>query len=188
MPEPRLIAPRNWGFALRYLWRFKVRNRHIATRGFVYVAPEAEVSCRRGLGRMELGRAVRIGRGDAIRCHEGSLRIGDDVVFGSQVTVNCYLDVEIGDDCLVADRVYVGDFDHRFEDSDQPIRAQGIVASPVRIERDCWLGEGAAVMRGVTVGAGSVVGARAVVTDDVPEMSVAVGAPARVVRRRGDDA
>ena len=180
----RMYSPRYWVLAFRYVWFFKVRNRHIVTRGFVFLEAGSEVYCRRGLGRMELGRWVHIGRGNAIRCHEGFLRVGDKVVFGSNDCVNCYLDVEIGDDCILADWVYIGDFDHRFSDRSMPIRKQGIVASPVRIEEDCWIGEKASIMRGVTVGRGSVIGAGSVVTRDVPPYSVAAGNPAQVLRER----
>ena len=183
----RMFTPRYWVLGWRYVWWFKVRNRHIRTRGMVFLGPGAEVRCARGLGHMELGRWVWIGKGNSIRCHEGSLRIGDRVVFGTNNTVNAYLDVEIGDDCLMADWVYIADFDHQYQDPDIPIRKQGIVTSPVRIESDCWIGEKATVLRGAVVGRGSVVGAHAVVRDDVPPHSVAVGIPARVVktRRRG---
>jgi acetyltransferase-like isoleucine patch superfamily enzyme len=54
----------------------------------------------------------------------------------------------------------------------------------VRVEDDCWIGEKASIMRGVTVGRGSVIGASAVVPRDVPPYSVAAGNPARVVRSR----
>ena len=182
----RMYTPRYWVLALRYLWFFKVRNRHIVTRGFVFLERDSEIYCRRGLGRMELGRWVHIGRGNAIRCHEGYLRVGDKVVFGTNDCVNCYLDVEIGDDCIVGDQVYIGDFDHRFRDLSTPIRKQGIVTAPVRIENDCWVGEKASIMRGVTVGRGSVIGAGSVVTRDVPPYSVAAGNPARVIRSRKD--
>ncbi len=179
-----MYEPRYWVFALRYLWFFKVRNRHIVTRGFVFLGPGSEVYCRRGLGRMELGRWVHIGRRTAIRCHEGFLRVGDKVVFGTDDTINCYLDVEIGNDCILADQVYIGDFDHRFIDASMTIRKQGIATSPVRIEDDCWIGEKASIIRGVTVGKGSVIGAGSVVARDVPPFSVAAGNPARVIRSR----
>jgi acetyltransferase-like isoleucine patch superfamily enzyme len=180
-----LYPPRYWLLALKYLWFFKVRNRHIVTRGFVFLEPGSEVYCRRGLARMELGRWVHVGRRTAIRCHEGFLRVGDSVVFGSDDTVNCYLDVEIGDDCILADRVYIGDFDHRFANPSVPIRKQGIATAPVRVEDDCWIGEKASIVRGVTVGRGAVIGASSVVTHDLPPYSVAAGNPARVIRRRG---
>ena len=106
---------------------------------------------------------MHIGDGNAIRCHEGSLRIGDKVVFGKDNTVNCYLDIEIGASSLVADWVYICDFDHKTEDITLPIKDQGIVKSPVRIGPDCWLGAKVTVLRGTRVGRGCVLGAHAVV-------------------------
>lgn len=170
--------------ALRFAW-FKIRNPHVVTRGRVFLARGVELRCRRGLGHMELGGDVWIGRGTAIRCHEGFLRIGDRVVFGGEDTVNCYLEVDIGDDCLLADRVYIGDFDHRYAELDTPIQRQGIVKSPVRVGADCWIGEKATILRGATLGPGSVVGAATVVRGRYPPGSVIVGNPGRVVRRRG---
>jgi acetyltransferase-like isoleucine patch superfamily enzyme len=178
------LRPRYVAMRLRGAWTF-LRQRHVARRGAIWLARGAEVRCRKGLGHMEIGRDAWLGRETVLRCHEGSMRIGDDVTFGARVTVNAYLDVEIGDDCLFADDVYVGDFDHRFESLDAPIRSQGIEAAPVRIGRDCWIGRGATILRGVHVGAGAVVGANAVVTRDVPARSIVVGAPARVVGTRG---
>src|SRR5688572_6114488 len=89
----RMATPRYLVLWLRYLWRFKVRNRHIVTHGMVFVARRAEVYCRRGLGHMELGRWVWIGAGNALRCHEGFFRVGDKVVFGANNTLNGYLDI-----------------------------------------------------------------------------------------------
>ncbi len=179
----RMYTPRYLAYGLRYLW-FRLRNPHVVTRGMVFLARGAEVRCRRGLGHLEIGRWVWVGRGTSIRCHEGSLRIGDKAVFGSNVVVNCYLDVRIGDETLLADWVYVADFDHRFDDPDVPIRKQGIVKSPVAIGRDCWIGEKATVLRGSRVGKGSVVGAHTLVRGRFPDRSVIVGNPGRVVRRR----
>jgi len=168
---------------LRYLW-FRLRNPQVVTRGIVWMARGVEIRCRRGLGHMEIGSEVWIGRGTAIRCHEGFLAIGDGVVFGGQDTVNCYLNVEIGDDCIFADDVYVGDFDHRIDDLGAPIQRQGIVKSPVRLGSDCWLGTKAVILRGTTVGEGSVIGASAVVRGRFEARSVIVGNPGRVARTR----
>ncbi len=180
----RMYAPRYWGPALRFLW-FRFRNPHIVTRGFVFLARGAEVYCRPGFGHMELGRFVWVGPGTALRCHEGILVVGDKVVFGGRTTVNAYLHVEIGDECLFGDMVHVTDFDHRYEDPSVPIRKQGIVKTPVRIGRDCWVGEKATILRGSRLGDGCVVGAQTVVKGDYPGGSVIVGAPGRVVKRRG---
>jgi acetyltransferase-like isoleucine patch superfamily enzyme len=176
-------------YLVRYwrLLRFRLANPHVVLRGMVFLGKRVELHARPGFGRMEIGAFVHIGDGNAIRCHEGSLRIGDKVVLGRNNTINCYLDVEIGAATLVADLVYITDFDHRTDDVHVPIKDQGIVKSPVRIGPDCWVGVKASVLRGSRVGRGAVLGAHAVVRGDVPEYSVAVGAPARVVRDRMAD-
>ncbi|HYH29868.1 MAG TPA: acyltransferase [Pseudonocardia sp.] len=176
-------------YLVRYwrLLRFRLANPHVVLRGMVFLGKGVEVRARPGFGRLEIGRWVHIGDGNAIRCHEGSLRIGDKVVLGRHNTINCYLDIEIGASTLVADWVYVTDFDHRTEDVHTPIKDQGIVKAPVRIGPDCWLGVKVSVLRGSRVGRGSVLGAHAVVRGDVPEYAIAVGAPARAVRDRRAD-
>jgi acetyltransferase-like isoleucine patch superfamily enzyme len=115
------------------------------------------------------------------------LRIGDKAVFGKDNTVNCYLDVEIGAATLIADWVYICDFDHVTADVTLPIKDQGIVKSPVRIGPDCWLGTKVTITRGTRIGRGCVIGAHAVVRGDVPDFKIAVGIPAKVVKDRRAD-
>ncbi len=183
-----VIRHRAWTpwYLVRYarLLRFRMANPHVVLRGMVFLGKRVELHARPGFGRLEIGRWVHIGDGNSLRCHEGSLRIGDKVVFGKDNTVNCYLDIEIGGASIVADWVYVTDFDHRIEDVTVPIKDQGIVKTPVRIGPDVWIGTKVSVLRGTRVGRGSVLGAHAVVRGDIPEFSIAVGAPARVVRNR----
>jgi acetyltransferase-like isoleucine patch superfamily enzyme len=186
-----VIRHRAWTpWYLRRYWRlllFRLRNPHIVTEGMVFLGKRVELYARRGYGRLVVGRWVHIGDGNAIRAHEGTLRIGDKCVFGKDNTVNCYLDIEFGEATIVADWVYVCDFDHVFADIHVPIKDQGIVKSPVRIGPDVWIGTKATVLRGVTVNRGCVVAANAVVNKDLPAYSVAVGVPARVVRNRVED-
>ncbi len=171
---------------MRY-WRFvvfKLRNPHVITRGMVFLDRGVEIYARRGFGRIVLGRWIHLGVDSAVRCHEGTLTLGDKCVLARDVSINCYLDVEIGDCALFADSVYVCDFDHNFSDPSIPITSQGIAKSRVRIARDVWLGTRVTVTRGVTIGEGAVVGANAVVTRDIPAYAIAVGVPARVVKDR----
>ena len=186
-----VIRHRAWTpwYLVRY-WRFavfKLRNPHIITEGFVFLGRNVTLEARRGYGRLILGRWVHIGSGNSIRCHEGTIRIGDKCVFGKDNTVNGYLDIEFGAATIVADWVYVCDFDHVFSDVTVPIKDQGIVKSPVRVGPDVWLGTKVTVLRGITIGQGCVVAANAVVNKDLPPYSVAVGVPARVVRDRVAD-
>lgn len=179
----RALTP--W-YLMRY-WRFfvfKLRNRHVITTGLVFMDRGVELYARRGYARLVLGRFVHLGVDTALRCHEGTLSLGDKSVLARDVSINCYLDVEIGDCALIADNVYISDFDHKFTDLDVPIKDQGIAKSRVRIERDVWLGTKVTVSRGVHIGEGAVVGANAVVTRDLPSHSVAVGVPARVIKDR----
>jgi acetyltransferase-like isoleucine patch superfamily enzyme len=173
-------------YLVRY-WRFfvfRLRNRHVVARGFVFMDRGVEMYARRGYGRLVLGRWIHLGVDTALRCHEGTLSVGDKSVLGRGVSINCYLDIEIGAAALFADDIYVSDFDHKFNDLATPIKDQGIAKSRVRIEPDVWIGTKVTVARGVVIGEGAVVGANAVVTHDLPPYSVSVGVPARVIKDR----
>jgi acetyltransferase-like isoleucine patch superfamily enzyme len=173
-------------YLVRYwrFFRFKLINRHIITRGFIFMDRGVELYARKGYGRLILGRWIHLGVDTALRCHEGTLSLGDKSVLARDVSINCYLDVEIGDSALIADTVYISDFDHNFTNLTIPIKDQGISKSRVRIERDVWLGTKVTVCSGVLIGEGAVVGANAVVTGDLPAYAVAVGAPARMIKDR----
>ncbi|MGI9197735.1 MAG: acyltransferase [Candidatus Nanopelagicales bacterium] len=176
----------SWWYLVRY-WRFlvfRLRYPHIITEGFVFLGKRVEVYARPGYGRLILGRWVHVGDENRLRCHEGTMRVGDKCVFGRDNTVNCYLDVEFGEGTIVADWVYICDFDHVTDDVHIPIKDQGIVKSPIRIGPDVWVGAKATVLRGSTVGRGSVIAAHAVVKGDVPAYSIVGGVPARVLKDR----
>ncbi len=195
--QPRWLSPASLRWVLRHraytpwyllrYWRFlrfKLANPHVVTTGFVFLGKDVELFARPGFGRLVLGRWVHLGDGTSLRCHEGTLSIGDKVVFGRNNVVNAYLDISIGATSIIADMVYVTDFDHVFTDVERPIKDQGIVKSPVRIGADVWLANKVSVVRGTVIGDGCVVAANAVVTRDLPPYSVAVGVPARVIRNR----
>ena len=176
-------------YLVRYarLARFKAANPHVILRGMLFLGKNVEIHSTPELSRLEIGRWVHIGDGNTLRCHEGSLRIGDKVVFGKDNVVNTYLDIEIGASTLVADWCYICDFDHRMDDVNIPIKDQGIVKGPVRIGPDTWIATKVTVLRETSVGRGCVLGAHAVVKGVVPDYSIAVGAPAKVVRNRKAD-
>jgi acetyltransferase-like isoleucine patch superfamily enzyme len=177
----------SWWYLVRY-WRFfwfKVRNPHVITTGFVFLGRRVELHARRGYAQLILGRWVHIGDENRVRCHEGVLTIGDKVVLGRDNTFNCYLDIEVGDSTIIADWVYICDFDHVTEDLHVPIKDQGIVKSPVRIGPDTWVGVKASVLRGAFIGRGTVVAAHAVVRDGTyPDHAILGGTPARVLKDR----
>jgi acetyltransferase-like isoleucine patch superfamily enzyme len=169
---------------LRARARLARRGADVTLHGMSFLGRQVELTAPRGRGRLHVGPWCWIGDGVALRSHAGRVTVGAKVVIGGGTTVNSYLDVSIGAGTIIADDVHITDFDHRTDRTDVPIKDQGIVAAPVRIGPDVWLGRGVTVLRGVDIGRGSVIGAHAVVTRDVPPYSVAVGAPARVVRSR----
>ena len=183
-----IVRNRAWTpwYLVRYwrLLRLRLLHLDVVTEGMVFLGRRVEIVARPGYGRIVLGRWVHVGDDTRLRAHEGTLRVGDKVVFGRDDTVNCYLDVEIGARTLFADWVYVTDFDHRFDDLDTPIKDQGIVKSPVRIGPDCWVGVRVSILRGAVVGHGCVLAAHAVVRDEIPDLAVAGGVPARVLKSR----
>jgi acetyltransferase-like isoleucine patch superfamily enzyme len=112
-----------------------------------------------------------------------AITIGDGTNFAGDCVVSAASSITIGNDVLFARGIYVSDHSHAFGDEATPIIDQGIdKVAPVVIEDGAWLGENVVVCPGVTIGRGAVVGANSVVVRDVPARSVAVGAPASVVR------
>ena len=114
------------------------------------------------------------------------------LVFGNNVTLNyfchigCINEITIGDNVLMGSRVLITDHQHGLfndEEKDIPWVERHLSSKgPVHIEDNVWLGENVCVMPNVTIGKGSVVGANAVVTHDIPPYSMAVGNPAKVIR------
>src|SRR6478735_2690780 len=111
------------------------------------------------------------------------IEIGDDTVIHLGFHCGAAESVKIGRDVLIAGRVYITDHDHVFDDPARPARwNESLVSKPVVIEDGVWLGEGCVILKGVTVGRRSVVGAYAVVTKDVPPGAVVGGIPAKVIK------
>ncbi len=111
------------------------------------------------------------------------VRIGDRCLIGRGSGIVGHLAIDIGDDVWTGHHVYITDQNHGFEDIDLPISRQSMPERPVIIGSGSWLGHGTVVLPGSTIGRHVVVGANSVVTGDLPDFSVAVGAPARVIRR-----
>ena len=118
--------------------------------------------------------------------HSPVVTIGDRVLIGKGSGIVAHHTVEIGDDVFTGHHVYITDANHGYEDVTVPPSRQFAASRPVSIGDASWLGHGTIVLPGVTIGRHVVVGAGSVVTDDLPYRSVAVGNPARVIRRYVD--
>ena len=151
----------------------------------------------RGRRYIDLGERLTTGVGcrlEAFSADGGKvMRFGRGVQINDYVHISAMRSVTIGDGVLMAGRVYISDSSHGSyrgtpHDSppDTPPARRSYHVSPVSIGDNVWLGEGVVVMPGVSIGAGSIVGANSVVTNSVPPQSIAVGAPARTVKKYND--
>ena len=171
----RLIA--RWAILkLRY-------RRRLQTDGLCFICPDVQLEIGRN-ATLRVGRWAWVGHGCKIRVHEGDVEIGAKTVIGQECTISAFQHISVGRECIIADRVMMIDFDHGVTEVERPIRLQGIYKRDVRVGNNVWIGYGACVLRGITVGDNSVVGTSAVLTHDVPANAVVAGVPARVIRMR----
>jgi acetyltransferase-like isoleucine patch superfamily enzyme len=181
----RMLTPRYARLFWRYLWRRLLTPAgwrwHSDGPFFLGRGLELKIEPR---GEIRFGRFVWIGDGTKIRCHEGAVEIGDKTVMGQECTISAYQRVRIGDECVIADRAMFIDFDHGIVEVDRPIRLQGIYKRDVEVGNNVWIGYGACILRGVSIGDNSVIGTNSVVTKDVPANAVVGGIPARIIRMR----
>ncbi len=180
-----MITPKYALLALRLLRRrfLTPSGRRMVLDGMLFMGGGVQLQIGRNAA-VHFGRWVWIGHDTKIRCHEGEVRIGDKTVLGQECTISAYQHVSIGEQCIIADRVMMIDFDHSVAEVERPIRLQGIYKRDVRVGNNVWIGYGAQILRGVTVGDNAIIGASAVVTKDVPANAVVAGSPARVIRMR----
>lgn len=118
---------------------------------------------------------------------ERVLAIGDRCLIGRGSSLVAHASIEIGDDVWTGHNVHITDMNHGYVDPEIPISRQHQPEAPVVIGDGSWLGHNVVVLPGVTIGRHVVVGAGSVVTADLPDLCVAVGVPARPVRRYDPD-
>ncbi|MFV0563951.1 DapH/DapD/GlmU-related protein [Malaciobacter mytili] len=140
--------------------------------------------------QIKFGENFTTGRGNRIDAF--SFKTDEKVIiFGDNCQINDYCHIaatemiKLGNNVLIASKVYITDHDHGDTSLDSlkmnPIN-RPIVSKPVMIEDDVWIGEGAMVLKGVTIGKNSVVAAGAVVTKSIPPFSIVGGVPAKILR------
>ena len=133
-------------------------------------------------GRLTVGPDAFFEPGVWLTSDRGRISIGAGAFLNLDVMVAAVERVEIGDHCMLANGCMVTDGNHRFDDPERPVPWQGFTSKgPTILGDNVWLGANVVVTSGVTIGRRSVIGANSVVTTDIPEYSIAVGSPARVV-------
>lgn len=131
------------------------------------------------------GRYCRI---DALSNKKEQIVIGDNCQINDSVHIAAVEKVIIGENVLIASRVFITDHQHgKYSGFNQSLAKQRVVerelnSAPVNIESNVWLGEGVVILPGVTIGANSIIGANSVVTRNVPSNSISCGVPAKVIK------
>lgn len=115
-----------------------------------------------GGGKINIGNNVFFNHDCSITCEGSTITIGDGTIFGEGVKIYCH--------------------NHKYKDTTRPIKEQGYICAPVSIGKHCWIGSNVVILKGVTIGDNSVVGAGCVVYKDVPENSVVVNKHEWVVK------
>jgi len=160
-------------------WRYKYLHMKSVVFFSVRVQGKKYISIHKNAIVQRLGwlLALKIGDTDpAIVIEEGS-------AIGDFCHITAVGSVHIEKNVLMANHVYISDNVHEFEDINTPvIRQKVIFKAPVRIGSGAWIGENVCII-GASIGRNAVVGANAVVTRDIPDYCVAVGSPARVIKR-----
>jgi lipopolysaccharide O-acetyltransferase len=165
-----------------------------------FLFPEARIVRRpvfiRGRRHIHLGGGLTTGVGNRLDAFPSSsqtipiLSIGDNVEINDHCHIAAIERVTIGDDCLIASRVFISDHNHGTFGSDDPLfgpdqppSLRPLSSRPVTIGKRVWIGEAAIILPGVTIGDGAIIGAGAIVTRDVPNDTIVAGNPARPMRR-----
>jgi len=154
----------------------------------IYIFPGVQIVRPRFIS---VGDNVTIGKGTDIYVHptysdlkDYLIRISNNVHIGSYNIIGARKSIIFEDNVLIGPHVIIGDHSHRYENIEIPIKFQETTEGvAVRIERDSWIGANVFILPNVTIGRHSVVGANSVVNRDIPPYSVAVGAPARVIKQ-----
>jgi acetyltransferase-like isoleucine patch superfamily enzyme len=131
-----------------------------------------------------VGDNVFLGRGTILSCKDGDIQLGDHVNIGFHSEIFSGSSVTVGRYGLFAAYTYLVGGGHEFDRAGVPVLEQQRSSRGIALGDNVWLGTGAKVLDGVRIGSDVVVGANAVVTQDLPDGVVAAGIPARVIRRR----
>ncbi len=113
----------------------------------------------------------------------GRIDISENVAVFDYTIIDIHSQLTIGKNTLIAPFCYITDYDHVVKDENKPIIKQGYVNKPIVIGRNVWLGTHVIVLKGVTIGDNTIIGAGSIVTSDIPPNSIAVGNPARVIKK-----
>lgn len=142
---------------------------------------------------VNLGDNVTLGRNVLIKCTGVIRSIGEGIDIGNHVAIGDYSllyaqgGITIGNDTIIGPKLLLVSENHNYSEKGKLIRLQGENREGIRIGSNCWVGGGVTILDGVTIGNNCVIGAGAVVTNDIEDDCLAVGVPARTIKKINDE-
>jgi len=133
---------------------------------------------------IEISDEVCVQENVLINANRGFVSIGHGSWIGPCTVISGNGGVDIGENVMIASHCAINTVSHNSCRTDIPMRDQGLNCDPVLIDDDVWIGIGVIILQGIRIGRGSIIGAGAVVTGDIPPFSIAMGTPARVTGSR----
>jgi acetyltransferase-like isoleucine patch superfamily enzyme len=133
-------------------------------------------------GYVSIGKRAKLKTGTVVRAHSGALTLGDRCTLGEYSLVACHGGVDIGPLCMFGPYVLINAAAHLI-DGPEPYRFLGERTQGIIIESGVWVGARVTILDGARVGQRAIIGAHSLVTTDIPAEMLAVGTPARLIRR-----
>lgn len=119
-----------------------------------------------------------------VQTFNSKIIIGNNVTSTTDLQIAAQSEIIIEDDVMFASNIHINDALHGFENANEPYKYQKIFrVAPILIKRGCWVGQNVVILPGVTIGKYSIIGANSVVTKSIPDRCIAVGTPAKVIKK-----
>lgn len=171
----------------------KMRRHHSNVKGVNFFASKG-CKLRKPLflkfnnNNIELGRNVTIDLGARIDTFSFSGRkpkivIGDNTMISFNFSILCAEEITIGNNCLIASNVFICDENHGINPESGSYISQKLQSKPIHIGSNCWIGERVSILPGVSIGDNCIIGTGALVSKSIPDNSIAVGNPCKVIKK-----
>ena len=175
-------------FKHRYT-NWKLRKNGIEVNGLIFIEKDVDINLKSDFYDTKPGRCIideycMLSKGVTFFCYGGTIKLAQKVIVGPYVVMYGHGGIEIGEKTMIAMHTIIVSSNHTIPSQSEDIFGKPDIAMPVKIGKGVWIGANCTILGGVTIGDGVVVGAGAVVTKDLPAYSIAVGNPARVIKKR----
>ena len=170
-------------FLKKLITKIKCRISHINYQKGMFIHPLCSIQKSNG-GVINCSEEIKLQSNTFVRASKkGKLQLGKSSFFNAGTRIDCRNEIIIEDAVIVGPYVYIADFNHEYKNVDKKIKDQLLAIGRIKIGKGSWIGAHCTIVGMVNIGKHCVIGANSVVTSDIPDYCVAVGAPARVIKK-----